>query len=162
MDIGYKLKTIITEIVKKYMDNISFSGVCTAKLVSISPLKFVTNDGIEIYNNFLVVPKYRKFTIYEIGNEFVFISNYGGQVFYYLYEASFPRGSNGVEFHIKGKIKKGEIIGKISQAKKEVTITEVVEDKEIINKKIMNVDIFTILEGDFDNVMCEEGIIKKE
>ncbi|EHL11073.1 hypothetical protein HMPREF9629_00610 [Peptoanaerobacter stomatis] len=162
MDVGYRLKTVIVEIVKKYIDTLSFSCVFHAKLVSINPLKFIRSDGIEIYESLLVVPKYRKFTDYEIGNCFVFISNHEGQVFYYLYEASSPQGSNGVDYHWQGLIKKGEIRGKLRTETKEVEITDIVGDTQIITKQVMEVDVFKIIEGDLDDVVHEKGIIKKE
>lgn len=162
MDMAYKLKMIVTEIVKKYIDTLSFSNVFHAKLVSINPLKFVRSDGIEIYDSLLVVPKYRRFTDYEIGKSFVFMSNHEGQVFYYLYEASSPQGENGVDYHWQGLIRKGEIRGKLKTETRPVEITEIVDDKEVITKQVMEVDIFKIIEGDFDDVIHQKGIIKKE
>ena len=162
MDIAYKLKMTIVRIIKDYFDSLSFCNVFHAKLVSINPLKFVRDDGIQIYDNLLVVPKYRKFTSYEIGKSFVFMSNHQGQVFYYLYEASYPQGSNGIDYHWQGLIKKGEIRGKLSTKTKQVEITEIVDDKEIITKQIMDIDVFKIIEGDFDDVVHQKGIIKKE
>lgn len=99
----YKLKQVIAEIAKDYNGSLSFSDVFHAQLVSLDPLTFIRDDNIVLVEKFLVVPKYRKFTEEEIGNYFVFQSNHENQVHYYQYEASSPQGSNGVDYHWKGK-----------------------------------------------------------
>lgn len=109
-----RLKNVLTNIVSEYMGTQSFATVFHARLESISPLKFVRDDGIEMYENFLVVPKYRKFTEEEIGHLFVFSGNHEMQVFYYLYESSYPQGSNGRSYHWEGYLEKATLHGTCS------------------------------------------------
>lgn len=101
----YKLKQAIAEIAKDYTSSLSFSDIFHARLTSLDPLTFKRDDDLELYGKFLVVPKYRKFTQEEIGNYFVFQSNHENQVHYYMYEASSPQGSNGIDYHWEGKNK---------------------------------------------------------
>lgn len=101
----YKLKQVIAEIAKDYTGTLSFSDIFHAKLISLDPLIFIRDDDIVLVEKFLVVPKYRKFTEEEIGNYFVFQSNHENQVHYYMYEASSPQGSNGIDYYWTGKNK---------------------------------------------------------
>lgn len=135
-----------------------------AKLISIDPLEFKPeNIDIKLKGKFLVVPKFRPFIKYEIGKKFVFISNDGGQTYFFLYEASDPQGSNGIDYHWTGRWRKGQIRGKLTKdVKMKITKTEVIEDKEKEETKEMLVDIFDIYEGDFDNVEHKTCIVKKD
>ncbi len=98
-----KLKNLIGQIAKGYVDSQKFTGIFQARLVSVNPLTFVKSNDIEISGNSLIVPKYRVFTEQDIGNYFVFMNNHGGQTFYYLYEASSP-GENGIPYTFIGRI----------------------------------------------------------
>lgn len=117
-----RFKNVLTNIVSEYMGTQSFSTIFHAKLVSLDPLKFVRDDGIEMYENFLVVPKYRQFTDEEIGHLFVFAGNHEMQVFYYLYESSYPQGSNGKPYHWQGVLEQATLHGKCSCGH-DVTVT---------------------------------------
>lgn len=106
-----KLKKIMTKITADYIGTLKSATIIHAKLEKLEPLTFKRDDDIELKEEWLVVPKYRKFTEEEIGHYFVFQSNQEGQVWYYLYEASSPQGSNGVDYYfdgthkLKGKVK---------------------------------------------------------
>lgn len=105
-----KLKKIMTKIAADYSSTLKTATIVHAKLISLYPLTFKRDDDIELKEEWLVVPKYRKFTAEEIGHYFVFQSNAEGQVWYYLYEASSPQGSNGVDYYFDGTHKlKGNV-----------------------------------------------------
>lgn len=104
------LKKAVTKIAANYCETLKIPTIVHAKLEKLEPLTFKRDDDIELKEEFLVVPKYRKFTTEEIGHYFVFQSNSEGQVWYYLYEASSPQGSNGVDYYFDGTHKlKGNI-----------------------------------------------------
>lgn len=105
-----KLKEVISNIAADYVSSLTFSSIVHAKLEKLVPLTFKRDDDVELKEKWLVVPKYRKFTEEEIGHSFVFQSNQEGQVWYYLYEASSPQGSNGVDYYFDGTHKlKGRV-----------------------------------------------------
>ena len=105
-----KLKKAMTRIAADYVGTLKTATIVHSKLEKLEPLTFKRDDDIELKEEFLVVPKYRKFTNEEIGHYFVFQSNAEGQVWYYLYEASSPQGSNGVDYYFDGTHKlKGNV-----------------------------------------------------
>lgn len=107
---AHKLKSLMTQVTKKYVESLSFSTVFQATLTALSPLTFMRSDSIELSRSALIVPKRRRFTETDLGKSFVFMSNNEGQVFYYLYEASLP-GENGEEFHLKGELVNARLKG---------------------------------------------------
>ncbi|MBL7575513.1 hypothetical protein SAMN00017477_1017 [Peptoniphilus asaccharolyticus DSM 20463] len=105
-----KLKNVISKIAADYISTLTFSNLVHAKLESLEPLTFKRDDDVELKEEFLVVPRYRKFTEEEVGHYFVFQSNQEGQVWYYMYEASSPQGSNGEDYYFDGTHKlKGNV-----------------------------------------------------
>lgn len=80
-------------------------GFTRAKLEKLNPLTFRVNSKLSLYGQFLVVPKYKVFRPEDIGKDFVFFIDSGGQTFYYVYEPSSPQGSNGVPYRFEGEIK---------------------------------------------------------
>lgn len=107
---AHKLKSLMTQVTKKYMESLSFSTVFQATLTVLSPLTFMRSDSIELSGSALIVPKRRRFTEADLDKSFVFMSNHEGQVFYYLYEAAMP-GENGEEFHFKGELVNAKLTG---------------------------------------------------
>lgn len=98
------LKILIDEIIDQRLERAMRSQISYCTLKSLSPLCFVPeyDKKINIKEEYLVVPKYRVFTKEDLGKKFALISNDGGQTFFYLYQASEPQGTNGVEYKFKG------------------------------------------------------------
>lgn len=117
-----KLKQIIEKIAKGVVDRSAPSRKVHARLVSVSPLKFRVDDKIDIYGQFLISPKYHVFTDEDIGTEYVFLQDYSGQQFIFLYEAA-PQGENGIPYTFTGELIDGELKGKTASGEA-VTITE--------------------------------------
>lgn len=109
-----RLKTVMSRVARDYVDTINFAGLVHAELISLDPLIFRLDNNIELRQEWLVVPKYRRFTEEEIGHLFVFACNHGGQVYYYLYEASYPQGSNGRPYHWEGYLEEATLYGTCS------------------------------------------------
>lgn len=132
------------QVLKNISDNqnskIAFSELIYAKLTSINPITFIpeTKDGEEkkivIQEDFLVIPKYRVFTEEEIGNKFVLQKNFRGQTYFYLYEASSPQGSNGVEYKWSGRIDACNLIGTCPHG--EVVVTHGSIEKAVHEKGV--------------------------
>lgn len=101
------LRELIEQIIDQKLGRTMSMKISYCSLKSLSPLCFVPadNNKINIKEEFLVVPKYRVFTIKDIGKKFVLASNDDGQTYFYLYEPSDPQGSNGVPYKWKGDIK---------------------------------------------------------
>lgn len=101
------LKKLIDITIESKLKNTMPANISYATLVSLDPLNFKldSNPDLDIKEEFLVVPKYRVFTVKDVGKKFVLISNDGGQTYFYLYESSDPQGSNGVPYHFEGTFK---------------------------------------------------------
>lgn len=97
-----------------------------ATLVSLSPLTFQVTSKIKISGRFLVTPKYRLFVEDDLGKDFVFYKDQGGQTYYYCYEPTQNPGENGSPYHFEGKFK-GALHGMSSDGTA-VTVTEGVID----------------------------------
>lgn len=99
------------EVLDKYFETRfqgkSFARIHYGELISVNPVSFLLEDDKEIIakEEFLVIPKYRPFLAEEIGKKFVLMSNDDGQTYFYMYEASKPQGTNGVQYHWEGKSK---------------------------------------------------------
>lgn len=98
------LKALIDLTIDSKIKNSMPANVSYATLVSLDPLNFKldSNPDIDIKEEFLVVPKYRVFTEKDLNKKFVFLSNDGGQTYFYLYQASEPQGSNGEAYTFEG------------------------------------------------------------
>lgn len=117
------LYKVLKDIAENQQSKITFSEIIYATLISINPVTFKREDNTKIIikEEYLVVPKYRVFTAEEIGHKFVLQKNFRGQTYFYLYEASYPQGSNGVEYHYKGRIDECELYGTCPHGKVVVT-----------------------------------------
>lgn len=99
---GYaQLVETIKRIVKGMMDGQVMPGCTRATLISLDPLTFQITPQLKIYGQFLVSPKYRIFLPRDVGKEFVFWKDAGGQSYYFLYEPVRPQGSNGERLPIR-------------------------------------------------------------
>lgn len=118
------MKELIEKIVDQKLERFMTMKLSYCKLESLKPLTFAPEDNekIKIKGSFLVVPKFRKFTEKDKNKKFVFASNADGQTYFYLYEPSFPQGSNGVSYEWKGEIKKCDLVGRTTSGE-QVTIT---------------------------------------
>lgn len=95
---------LIKQISKGVIDGEVMGGFTRATLISLSPLTFQVTAQLKIYGSFLVTPKYRIFTEKDIGKEFVFFKDLGGQTYYYAYEPQSPQGANGEEYVFSGEM----------------------------------------------------------
>ena len=114
------MKKILDEYSSKRLHEGDFAKIHYATLISLYPLDFMLNDDNKIHlkEEYLVVPKYRPFVESDVGKRFVFVSNHGGQTYFYLYEASDPQGSNGIKYKHKKHINDSKInISKINVSK---------------------------------------------
>lgn len=109
-----RLKETIKQLVDDVIDGRVAGGCTRATLVSLSPLKFQITPKLEIYGQFLVSPRFKKFRKEDIGKEYVFFKDFTGQTYYWMYEAMCPQGDNGVAYHWKGEMVKCALEGECS------------------------------------------------
>lgn len=137
MSKGYELKELIASISKNVSDDLVPSQITYAELLEIEPeLKFQIDAKLPLKAPFIVTPKYRVFTVEDIGKKFVFLKNLGGQTYFYLYEMA-EQGTNGVPYKFTGSLK-GTFTGKLTG-----TCTDTKA---------------TITSGVIDNIEIEQGI----
>lgn len=98
------LKETIKQLVENVIDGRVPGGCTRATLISLDPLEFQITSKLKIYGQFLVTPRHKKFRAEDIGKEYVFFKDGGGQTYYWLYEAMCPQGDNGVPYHWSGEM----------------------------------------------------------
>lgn len=112
---GYNaLKETIKTIAEDVLDGRVPGGCTRAKLISLDPLKFRVTDKLEIYGQFLVSPKFKKFREADLGKEYVFFKDAGGQTYYWMYEPIHPQGENGIPYHWEGETVSCRLLGTCS------------------------------------------------
>lgn len=99
-----RLLNNLRKISQGQIDGTSPGGFTRATLTSLSPLTFQVTSKLKLSGRFIVTPKYRVFTADDIGKEFVFFRDHGGQTYYYAYEPQTPQGANGEPYHFKGRV----------------------------------------------------------
>lgn len=99
-----RLLNNLKQISKDQFSGESPGGFTRATLTSLNPLTFQITSKLKVSGHFIVTPKYRVFTEEDIGKDFVFFKDLGGQTYYYAYEPQTPQGANGESYHFKGKV----------------------------------------------------------
>lgn len=99
-----KLKEAIKMIASDVQNGSVPGGYTRAKLINISPLEFELTSKLKLYGQFLVTPRFKVFRPEDIGKEYVFFKDHGGQTYYYAYEPVNPQGSNGEPYFFEGDI----------------------------------------------------------
>ena len=62
-----------------------FKGVY-ARLISVSPITFRIDMKLDVKKKFIIFPKGVNFTIQDIGKKYLFLKDYGGQQYFFMYE----------------------------------------------------------------------------
>lgn len=93
---------VIKQVASAQIDGRVPAGCTRAKLVKLDPLTFQITAQLHVYGQFLVTPKHKVFRPADVGRDYVFWKDAGGQTYYYLYEPASPQGANGVPYSFKG------------------------------------------------------------
>lgn len=100
-----RLMETIKKISQEMIDGNVPGGYTRAKLTQIEPeLIFKITDKIEVRGQFIVTPKFKVFRQEDIGKDYVFFKDYGGQTYYYAYEPNPEQGKNGISYFWEGSI----------------------------------------------------------
>lgn len=82
MSIGHKITRLAG---KAHEANEPFKGAY-ARLISVTPLTFRVDMKMELTKEFLIFPKGKTFTTLDIGKKYLFLKDYGGQDYFFMYE----------------------------------------------------------------------------
>lgn len=107
------LKNAIEKIASGVIDEKNMARKVFAKLTKVNPPTFRLYDNLEVSGAFVITPKYRVFTERDIGKDFVLEEDFGGQRYFYCYEAA-NVGENGIAYRWTGLIPMCDIVGSCS------------------------------------------------